>query len=136
MGAMSLPLTVKYESMEHKPGSPDCRSTCGRGQIPDWVTEDGHHGYWSDFVLDILDADGDHVVCFGHDYDEYGRIEADHAKKFVQAVNNHPALVETLAGAILGFNELATYPRRKGDNPQLALDRAQQCIDALEIAKQ
>lgn len=47
-------------------------------------------------VDDILDANGNHAMCHGHDYDEYGTISLADAAFIVRAVNAHDRLVAAL----------------------------------------
>lgn len=48
----------------------------------------------------IVGTDGHHVVCFGHDYDDYGRIDPADAVFIVRAVNCHQTLVDALKAAL------------------------------------
>lgn len=51
-------------------------------------------------VEDIVDAKGEHVVCFGHDYDEYGSVGKADADFICTAVNAHQALVDACLEAV------------------------------------
>jgi hypothetical protein len=53
-------------------------------------------GGWG--VEDIVAADGTHVVCFGHDYDDYGSMSSQADAEFIAAA---PALVAMLREALV-----------------------------------
>jgi len=38
-----------------------------------------------DRVADVMGANGEHVVCFGHDYDDYGGCDVDDARLIAAA---------------------------------------------------
>ena len=103
-----LPWHVKRDVLEHRKGSPHCEGTCGRGKVPDRVYHDnGGYGRWEhvtevhavelDSVEDIVSANGSHVFCGGHDYDERGVIGLPDANYIVTACNAYPALVGQIA---------------------------------------
>lgn len=50
-----------------------------------WTT-DGEH----------IDAPDKHIVCFGHDYDDYGGMEIQDAAFIVAARNDAPVLIREL----------------------------------------
>ena len=83
------------------------------GHPDGWKETDMIHVFDADAVEDILGiSDEDHIVCFGHDYDDYGHVSVEDATFIVQAVNAHDALVSALKDFIeewdyLAMNQLA-----------------------------
>jgi hypothetical protein len=49
-----------------------------------------------DYVKDVIDCNGEHAICFGHDYDDPGTMSAEDAAFIVKAVNLHDELVAAL----------------------------------------
>lgn len=86
------PWKVGYEDNYHSAGSPNCKDTCGKGESPIRV-EGSMHYMPTDLVGDIISADGDHVVCLGHDYDDYGSVNQADAEFICRAVNSYDALL-------------------------------------------
>lgn len=98
------PWRVVYAESSHRAGSPACLETCGAGRTPDRVYHEAPgsyliraipqlanvtemHAFSSDLVDDIVDGTGRHVVCFGHDYDDYGSVSKADAELLVASVN-------------------------------------------------
>lgn len=50
-------------------------------------------GPWTEVGLCIVAANGKHVFCFGHDSDEYGRIDSDADRDLIAAA---PELLEAV----------------------------------------
>lgn len=94
--ATARPWRVGYGESEHKAGSTACHETCGKGLIQPVVKGRLHILQSFSSVDDILAADGTHVVCFGHDYDDYGEVSVEDARLIVLAVNNFDEMREAL----------------------------------------
>lgn len=77
-GISPWPWAADWRYEEHGAGSPSCIETCGRGKQPDCVRHEGtryeSHSFRTTIVEEVLGANGQHVVCFGHDYDDYGSV--------------------------------------------------------------
>ena len=54
------------------------------------------------WVEEIIAADGTHVVCFGHDYDEYGSISLEDAQLIAAA----PDLLDALKRRLHNYPDL------------------------------
>lgn len=100
-----LPWKIRMSTTTHYSGSPLCKDRCGKGEIPKivpiapspaWPDSVGHELVSDESVDDIVDANGDHVVCTGHDYDDGGYVSLPDAEFIVRACNAHQALVDAL----------------------------------------
>jgi hypothetical protein len=115
--ATAGPWQAEFSVTEHVKGSPACESACvAQGRVPfrvetkpiehDWrhlkrgeLAE--FHAFRDRSVDDVLGANGEHVVCFGHDYDDYGYVSAEDAEFIAAARSFIPdalAYIETLKG--------------------------------------
>ena len=93
------PWRVKLSEIRHRQGSPICLETCDKGGTPVRVEHDTPeeakrqgwegvtelHVFLTDSVEDIISEDGTHVVCFGHDYDDYGSVSHANARLIAAA---------------------------------------------------
>jgi hypothetical protein len=93
------PWTVKFAEARHRKGSPICLERCGRGAVPVRIKTDSHenatrsgypnelelHVLLCDFIDDVMAADGTHVVCTGHDYNDGGYVSVDDARLIAAA---------------------------------------------------
>ena len=103
--ASTCPWRVAYRKNVHRSGSPVCLETCGKGDKPLAIEHDedkGHYGTTelhimpSDFVDDVVDAEGGHLICTGHDYDEGGYIGANDAEFIAHAPSDVEYLLARL----------------------------------------
>jgi hypothetical protein len=99
--ASPKPWKIEYQVSQHRAGSLACKSSCGKGEVPISIEQDTKenaarsgwsgvtelHSMKTNYVKDIVAADETHVVCFGHDYGEYGSISWEDAELIVMAVN-------------------------------------------------
>lgn len=99
-----LPWRVARSEATHRKGSNACQERCGGGTTPIRIEHD-HDARWAEseihvmgtgHVDDITDAVDGHVVCFGHDYDDYGYVALTDAEFIVRACNNFDAVLDAL----------------------------------------
>ena len=83
------PWRVVFRESAHRKDSPYCLEHCGNGEVPvriyheettaDWPEPEMHVMEFTNIVDDIVAADGTHVVCLGHDYNDAGTVSAEDA---------------------------------------------------------
>lgn len=80
---------VNYILKSHIAGGM-CPVDCGETRIMSEIRGDGKiaHTIRTKYIDDIVDDKGTHIICFGHDYDDYGGAEDADLLLIVQAVNH------------------------------------------------
>lgn len=80
----------------------------------------------------IASADGQHPVCFGHDYDDYGSIDEVTAKHIVIACNAFPELIAALKALLEIYGPLhgtlagyIPHVRQAWENAEAAIAKAE-----------
>ena len=104
------PWTVKLSEHRHRKGSSACLERCGHGAVPIRIEQDSPEGairsgspnelelhvlLIPDQVEDVMAADGTHVVCTGHDYNDGGHVSPADAR-LIAAAPELLALAEKL----------------------------------------
>lgn len=95
------PWSIVYMTVTHTLNSPFCKDHCGKGELFT-VRPDGAHVTTISLIEDITSADGTHVVCFGHDYGDYGGILNISDARLIEAAPELLAELKTLRQAIEG----------------------------------
>lgn len=146
-----LPWSIAWSESRHRKDSYSCVESCGKGAKPirvehdtpkDAVKHGGDatntelHVMHHDGIDDVLDANGKHVICLGHGYDDQGLIANSHdAALIVTAVNNHASLLavaERLAAALEQMVDLwkTAQPLCCPNKPDRDIEGDSQVIDA------
>lgn len=92
------PWSVKLSESRHRKGSPLCHQECGDNRrvltsieltsvedAKQWGGETEIHVLTTDHVEDVIAADGTHVVCTGHDYEDSGYVSLADARLIAAA---------------------------------------------------
>jgi hypothetical protein len=129
------PWTVVYCTTSHRPGSPACAESCGSGRVPDDIDPDGSHRFiLRDNVEDVTSGD-DHIICTGHDYDDFGYISPEVAEFIGCARTDIPALlaeIDRLKAALTRLGSCEAFVMACGLGPDM---RSREIVARIDYAR-